>query len=1435
MTFYGADTRSPRHAKVPVGPWRGIETNIFDKTNSLEGALSIAENVIFERFKPGAGTPTPARVRPGRRLWTPSPLKSREYLTRAQSSESGWVLDAGGSFSTTQVLEGTESLKMSLPITVGVQRRMQYRVFPTPIDLTAGGAAVTLDNIMWRFGLHLPAFTPGLSISIALTCDPAPGAPGVNFAGWVNKVSPGGMSVVGPSLPNWGTWNVVKVNGTLGVVPDPDGGADIDYFSPTGLFANPATVQAALSNITAIAIQIASVNSPAVDVYFDDSYLNRIGFDHVVGLGSFTKADTQNQYLLAKVGSTLYVDENDAKAFKLVKTDMATNAPAYFAHQYNQMFVADGSEVLAFDAVKWPSGAYKVRPAGFPTPSIAGVVATGVAGGAQMTTGNHFVAISYIYGEGADVYGQSNVVPLPAAVTIAAGQKLRVSGLPVPDAASGVVKKRIYVSLAGASKYATTYFALELSNADTDTIAAGDIDISDADLTAPLNPAGPTDNDIPPICRYIIPYEGSMIYVRLSSNPAALSYSRRGSDLNSGPEVVPGTNIAVNQRGEGWTGGIVRNGALYLFTRRSIHIGKFSNLGILNVTQLDGSGSGSSESIGAVDQSAIWKDDENNILFKSEMGEYILDPSDRLIPLAKRSLKNEYQDVNDLEASNSFSYHTRTSQADWLNSSYGVNTDPYTTPGALSYKFPYNQTATLSPSFSGGGPFNAPRNSKYDTSLVNLPAGLLWIGSQLVLGDSWGVLMQTQAPVRIESVSCLMLKTFEAAPFAARSVQITCRIKRFKYQNGRVFSTGATSIGATVATQSNTQVFGDSSNPDMIGRTQKYFNFVFATPVYIPEGEWFYITYSLDSLGGAAGLHVLSADEGFAIPLHSAPGFSFNMNYGSRMNRFTAPFDPIEYGNTWGHMSIGYIAIPAYELLLATVGIPPKADLQRWGRIDITDTLGNPFDYTLMGAKGSMEAGLEYFDPGVPGWVGYQAMQRRDYAVPNITPANSASNFGQFSDYRPLATYPGAEHRHWTQARILVKHRLGGNYGYDIVNESESRVSTSLNTAFGQDFKVTVSWNEEASFAVEPYPQDIWQSTVIDTTAATSWGTLVMDALIEQQGITVQARTDSDLAMGNNYPWNDIIPGTAPTLTQLPINGQYLQLRIIFRDREGVVSGVSSEVRSLTISWQLSTQGAVRPVVPPAGCYFRDYHLVAYAPAGSRVNSAAWCLSPGFKFSKWTYQPVNCWIVHNKKLLAGMASTGQITEYWQEDYLDDGQFMIAATVKTQVLNLGSANIKTFSGFEVFTGIIEYMGASLGVGDAEPVVGSGIAGDCFYLTAETASGDRSLDTPAPYYTLAPLQAAPILTAVNYGVFVYQKYDAPTHNDPDARIPALAQTYFFDALMQDAYVQFTWRAYAHQLDQRVTPGTLPLPRVNRFPYLSLILPQFYIENISGIHSA
>lgn len=1350
-----------RHVKYRIGPWRGIETNVFDPSFTNKGALRKAEDVIFAPFTDGKGYSTEARVRPGRANWNSDNMYARFYLAEMEAGEATWT-------------NGTASLVYSKfgygsrAATIGGAGTLDvYRTF-TAKDVTQGGQSKLAADHTFTFWMALndPTRYTKASCLFQFTSDVGPGAP----AGWTNQYVATGNQIS----------------------PDPSAAAPATWVKYT--VAVSAMAVAGAPDLTAITgINFRLVCSAAMTASYDEAYLETPKNSQTVGMSEFLSASSGNRYLMVKNGDTLFTDKNASLTMTKVRSALSRNAFAYFAKVYNQCFMADGDTMTVFDGTLNASGAYNWRPMGFTAPSAAGVTPTNVAAGTLSTAGTHKIFISYIYGNGSTVYGQSNIVYV-GDITIGVNEQYQVASMPVPAESEGVIKKRIYIGLAAESIYAPAYFAKEVAASVTSTT----VDVADTTLSAPTNPLGPRNNDTPPVAKSILPYENSLIYLNLVGNPTGLMWSKQGIDLNSGPEVVPATNIAIAQRGEEWTGGIVRGRVLYCFTRRSIHEARFDQFGNLNVTEVDQSQTGNSVSVGAIAQNAIWADDEANIYFQSEQGICVIDPGGRIRQVSKKTLLDEYKDINDVPSANTFDFRRVDSSDDWNAGTVGANL--LVDSGILKYNFPGSRTVAQTNNITEGA-------TEYAGSEMHVYQGIGGDNNADPPLNAYSSNANYLAAGGILYIKCTALTdmvvsggSLLASKGNNSSQTLQFGVYRHRYEMGRPVQVGDAQVTLPGTGQAVTTASHTGSTDDI-----KQFDFS-VTPVYVPCGEIFWI--GITNLSGAV-----------VKPLPTGVVASATV----QMELNPTKLGIVTNGTlTWQSGAFGYV--PAFRLSLKKVTHSSS---------QATDTFSAPlvqrygdFVATLLTGSAShstrrREVWMET-SPDAVTWLDPQMVYADEFINIGSYSGNLAPfPYYQLPDYRPNATDPTYPHK---LSRPYVRYTvyLAGDSlrGAQVARETDSLVSITRTTAFTEDFNVGVNYTSEASFASEPYPYDVWTSAAFDLGSTPSeWGRFNLAFALGEQKITLQVRTDSVSNFAGNPTWYTIDANSIPTTADLPINGKYVQARIIFNSDAKQFNGVVSTVDNLLFSYKFSSSVSIAPVAPPAGSYFGRYHLMAYAPKGHRQASDAWCLSPGEKFSHWNNQPVNVFCVYDNKLLAGRAGSGKISQYWNEDYQDDGSGVIQGNITSMPTRLGFDNIKTVMGMVVFAGVKEFKGVPVGNSSIVPT-GGVPRRDIFVAGLSSGSKDGPPVMP-PLPNFFNTQAGP------FDDRALSPFAKESHSTPYRIGVVGGDSFFFDLGRQDDTFEFFWQATSHIIVDAITGKSF-----KRFPYLTDAQPEFFVENYYGV---
>ena len=318
---------------------------------------------------------------------------------------------------------------------------------------------------------------------------------------------------------------------------------------------------------------------------------------------------------------------------------------------------------------------------------------------------------------------------------------------------------------------------------------------------------------------------------------------------------------------------------LYLFTRRSIHQGRFNQRGVLIVRELDQVTQGQSVSVGALDDNVIWVDDQNNIMFKGEQGECMIDGTDRVKFIAKRKMLDEWKDVNDREPVHSFKSKTWTTQADWGLGTVGSNlnngdvTEPGGVPGLLTYKYPKKSGQSVLLSNFSGSPSAAQRVG-YTTGYPSLGASNTW--TIIPAGASIYFLTVATLDIRIDNVS-LGCNAFNPPSDIVTSFQAS--ILKYKYEAGRTatFALADTSkLGLTAeTTPTSAAITALGFNP--VNEVTLTLN----NPVYIPQGEYFWT--QIRNSGGEPLIIHHSPESGTASPTAwGSPGVTLRaMNHGT--------------------------------------------------------------------------------------------------------------------------------------------------------------------------------------------------------------------------------------------------------------------------------------------------------------------------------------------------------------------------------------------------------------------------------------------------------------------------------------------------------------------------------------------------------------------------
>lgn len=1336
-----------------------MATSGFDPVRMNNGALKRANNLTFAEFIQGKGTSVEARIRPGRHDWNTDNLYQRFYLAEMEGSEATWTAGA-------QDLTKSVAGYASRSITHGSATTTDmYRTFSGK-DISQGGLSAGLTSHTLALWLRAddPTKITNASCQVILTSDAGPGAPGT----WTNKLTLAFSSLsASPAAMTAATWTKFE--------------AALTAFTAAGTF-DP-------TSITGVDIKL--VSSGAVVLHADEVYIYSTKNSQTVGLGEFLKASTSNRYLLTKTGDTLYIDKNESLANTKVLSGLNRNRSARFAKVYDQIFMTDGDSMWAVDGTLNGAGVYNYRPMGFPVSTGSPTVTT-TGSGSTCTGGVHHVWLNYVYGSGSTRYGQSSLQYLGTITIVNPSDQYRFTGLPVPAESEGVVAKRLWIGLADDAKDAPAYFAGEITPSDT----AEDFDQADDVLSTPTNPVGPRDNGVPTAAEYLIPFEGSLVALRLVGNPTGYAWSRPGVDLNSGPEVFPGVNLGISQRGEAWTGAIVRGRIMYMFTRRSVHAGAFDQYGNFNVSEVDQVSSGASHPVGALDMNTLRADDEGNVWFWSEQGDCCILPSGKIRLVFKERLLDEFKNINNRDATNAFNFRSIDSQADWASGTVGSNLSTSNEPGNLTYKYPGTSTqasSTLQHSLGGfyaaGQPWaGTPYANDNDFSATN---GSAVNANYIEAGASWFICCRATQDIKVTTAA------LQGRKGDGLTQRVSASVYQYKYQFGRkgsFLTTETALIGARV----------DGGYMDHTGNTDdlKTWSMDFVSGVFVPKGEWFWIEFKNESIGR------IKQRVGAEPP--QTPGLDFRPRVALGQTVLSGTVQDNAGPQGWApQIAVGYRTVDQERSeTIATTA--PTAALQRYGMFNAT-----PPNF---GAARQVRVVFQTSPDNIT-WDSWQDVYKAAYNGVGATPLNQANPFYVLPDYRPAGAngYPHKVQRLYS--RFFVETALGSNYGADVASDADSKVSSAWATAFfSAAFSPSMSFSSESSFT-EPYANDLWTSPVFDTIdTPIEWGRFVVSSSSVQQLITMQARTDSVSPL--TTAWVDLDPNTIPTTTELPINGRYTQVRFLFTDDPLSTTGITSAINNFIFSWRLSSQTTLAPLVPPCSAFFDRYHLTVHALGGSRLNTHGWCVSPGIKISEWSNQTINCMCIYDGRLLAGRANYPKVSQLFDNDYQDDGAAYIQGYLETMPTDFSVDNVKSVSAGYVFSGCREFKGLPVLSTDVIPNVPTGQNPLDWFMV-----GIRSGSTDQMPSSLLPFRSA----GSNFRDFEVLRYSRESHSTPLPVGVLAGDAFEFGASRQDAVLALDWTATTHSIRDRGKPGTV---NVKRFPYITDIHIQCFLETYYGV---
>lgn len=1105
------DLTTPRHGTGQIDGWKGLLTNIPDLRAAAPGYLRRAENVVFDEL----GN---ARPRDGSaQYW--APISQRTYLAEMEPAEnSTWT---NGAVETTTIKYGFQSRVQAASSTM-------TRALPAAIDLYIGGkytAANTYINAWFR----TTALANITSISLQIASD----------VGFANSESWGISVGVGQNIEADATWTLVtKQLGTGTIAGTPN--------------------YAAITHMR-IVLSLAG----ACSLFTDEVYTSHTNYMHswCTGQVQFRKISSQNRYHLAVFGETLYADLNEAQSPYKVKSGLTRNYPAYFETFEDRCAMFNGTDTpLVFTGTTYRTIGYAV-PTTDPSLASAG-------GGGSVAAGDYYYGVTFVYGEGAVVHGESSMKQKSTGVTAVATDIINVTSIPVGIVGSGVIKRRIYRSRVNAGPNATKYFVAEI--ADNTTTTYND---SFADTSIIVNAEGPTDNGIPPVAKIGRWFQKGMVYL----TNTAIYWSRPGTNLNETPETVPAINqINLGNAGEN-VGAIEFNQRLYIFHKRGI--GKvFWRGSNLDYEPVQRAGDSNSQAIGAYDQNAITVVSDRYILWQDAEGQHWkMLPNEEIFP-ESRNIANTLNDFNNLPVTSTLDHYTTDNEAQWELGTVGANLSTDVVSGKLSYRdrlaapwaSPVGPTQTFSPTWSTAA-------AAYPANIYSQVGGTLRSLSGTF--DLYWTLQATASAVKITHFSILL------GGSAAGTVSATLVMYKYSYETGLMSaaSSGINSTGGGVAISSQTLTFGGQTFSGLFGTA------TFSTGnVFIPKGEK--VVFRITISGGPATVSFpITTDQYMSNILNLyQSGFYQTVNGpGSGQDAGALAYRP-------------YFVITGSNAQAATtVGstIDATTALQRWHWMTTASTIA-------LKAGKSLKVELETSSDEVA-WYNRQEVYSLEYrpgALSAVSPlVEEKYTFYPRRDYRVGAAFPAGTQ--WRYGRFRVT--IDPNQGQSPIATTYSGVGTTESAVFPVlvDPKMLVSG--QASFATYDktnYTRDIYTSETIDGVSIGSWGNFHAEYREEQQLLSFQIQTSATTTFAAT--WYDVTPGSTPPANSIVSSARYFRYRIIFQDDPLLENGGGepSFVDEVKVSWaQASAQ--VAPYMPSVLTFYKDYIYGSWASRGSRVHN----------------------------------------------------------------------------------------------------------------------------------------------------------------------------------------------------------------------------------------
>lgn len=1165
------DVTSPRHGQAQIDGFKGLITNVPDLRAAGPGYLRAAHNVVFDE----GGN---ARPRDGSaQYWAPT--SQRIYLSEFELSENAqWT---NGAVDTAVVKYGFQSRKISASQTM-------TRALPAPIDLTLGGnyASSTMSVNIWLRTTAKANINAPCLIKFA------------SDAGFVNSVS---CALTIPASDNVWTLVTLPLSGFT-VVGTPDYTA-IGWFSVSLALAGACTM------------------------YYDEAYISYSNYSKswCTGQYQFRKISTSARYHLGVFGETLFADLNEAQAPYKVISGLTRNIPAYFETFEDRCAIFNGT-----DTPKVFTGT-TYRNIGYAPPTADPTLAAHGSGG-SLSVGDYYYGVTFVYGEGAVVHGESSMKQDGTKVTVIANDSTDITAIPVGALGSGVIKRRIYRSRVNGGPSSTKYFVAEIADNTTTTYS----DVA-ADTTIIVNAEGPTDNGIPPVAKIGRFFQKSMVYL----TNTAYYWARPGTNLNETPETVPANNYGNLANAGEAVAAVEFNQRLYIFQKRAI--GKaFWQGSTLLYAPVQRTGDSGSQSVGAADQFSITVVADRYIMWTDAEGQdWKMLPNEEIFP-ESRDIANLKDNFNNLPITSTMDHYTTDTQAQWQLGTVGANLSTSVAAGKLSYHDRANDP------FSGTyGPATS-----YDTTWANTtvgtPSPVSAASEPLNVGTGftnlrWYV-QATSKPLRISSLQIPVSGTGS----------LTLTAFKAKYEIGTLTSAVTTLATASASGSGNwTATMGLSAE------------------VYVPMGEK--VVFSLLLTGGAVSV-TITKDNYFGANIDAYNSHLYENASGS--------------GDSLNPISGGYCVY--YSLVGANATLTTQtssvfdagATFQRWHWLS--------YSTSALKAGNRIMVSLQVSSDGTT-WVRNPEKVYDLLAIPgSLSVASPLVNenfyFFPLRDYRVGEPFPAGTQ--WRYARFLIV--VDAFRGSSPVAEQYSAVSTTITNTFPRITLPVMSAAAEASFTTYDktlYARDIYTSEVVDAISLGSWGTFYADYAERQQTLTFQVITSATTDFSGST-WRDVTPGAPPPSNSLVASARYFKYRIIFQDdpSKETSPGDVSEVFEVILSWAQGS-AALAPFMPPVLFYYKDYIYASWPSKTSRVHDSSVALDAfkktyedvPHKYSTFSAPHYVGYAVVGGMLIGAPTSGGVLSRLRNSEIADNNSAIPVgpdAYVEIMPWTMGTYNVKT---------------------------------------------------------------------------------------------------------------------------------------------------------------